>query len=141
MGVDRDSIPSVVARVRPVPANAPVVGIRFIKETAVFVLGEEALLFAASDGEPARFAVHGGAILSSAGDGGRVITGGDDGKVMATDAKGNSETIATDARRRCIDHVAVGPSNAIAWSAGKQAFARTDKGAEKSLEVLSTVGG
>jgi WD40 repeat protein len=70
-----------------------------------------------------------------------VVTGGDDGKVVATDARGNSETIATDAKRRWIDHVAVGPANAVAWSAGKQAFTHTGKGAEKSLEVLSTVGG
>ena len=135
MGVDRESIPSVVARVRPVPADAPIVGIHFIKETAVFVLGEEALLMAAPDGEPERIAVHGGAILSSASDGGRVVTGGDDGKVVATYAKGNSETVATDAKRRWIDHVAVGPSNAVAWSAGKQAFAHAGKGTEKSLEV------
>jgi WD40 repeat protein len=141
MGVDRESIPSVVARVRPVPAGAPVVGIHFVKETAVFVLGEEALLLAAGEGDPSRVEVHGGAILSSASDGGRVVTGGDDGKVVSTDAKGNSETVATDAKRRWIDHVAVGPSNAVAWSAGKQAFARTDKGAEKSLDVISTVGG
>ena len=141
MGVDRESIPSVVARVRPVPADAPVVGIHFIKETAVFVLGEEALLFATGEGEPQRVAVHGGVILSSASDGGRVVTGGDDGKVVATDAKGNSETVATDAKRRWIDHVAVGPSNGVGWSAGKQAFARTDKGAENSIDVLSTVGG
>jgi WD40 repeat protein len=141
MGVDRESIPSIVERVRPVPVGAPVVGIHFLKETAVFVLGEEALLFAAGEGEPQRVQVHGGAILASASDGGRVVTGGDDGKVVATDARANSETVATDAKRRWIDHVAVGPSNAVAWSAGKQAFARTDKGAEKSIDVLSTVGG
>ncbi len=141
MGVDRESIPSVVERVRPVQADAPVVGLHFLKETALFVLGEEALLLAARDGEPQRVAVHGGAILSSASDGGRVVTGGDDGKVVSTDAKGESDTVATDAKRRWIDHVAVGPSNAVAWSAGKQAFAHTGKGAEKSLEVVSTVGG
>ena len=141
MGVDRESIPSVVERVRPISAGAPVVGIHFLKETAVFVLGEEALLLAARDGEPERVAVHGGAILSSASDGGRVVTGGDDGKVVSTDVKGNNETVATDAKRRWIDHVAVGPSNAVAWSAGKQAFAHTGKGAEKSIEVVSTVGG
>jgi WD40 repeat protein len=141
MGVDRESIPSVVARVRPVPAGAPVVGVHFIKETAAFVLGEEALLFAAGEGDPKRIEVHGGVILSSAGDGSRVITGGDDGKVVTTDAKGNSEPVAIDAKRRWIDQVAVGPSNAVAWSAGKQAFTRTDKGGEKSREVPSTVGG
>ena len=49
--------------------------------------------------------------------------------------------VATDAKRRWIDHVAVGPNGAVAWSAGKQAFARTGKGAERMLEVPSTVGG
>src|SRR5262245_66228163 len=112
MGVDRESIPSVVARVRPVPANAPVVGIHFIKETAVFVLGEEALLFAAGEGEPQRVAVHGGAILASAGDGGRVVTGGDDGKVVANDAKGESETVATAAQRTLVDKTRGGTYNA-----------------------------
>jgi WD40 repeat protein len=141
MGVDRESIPSVAARVRPVQAGAPVVGIHFLKEIAVFVLGEEALLLAAREGEPERIAVHGGATLSSASDGGRVVTGGDDGKVVSTGADGDSETVATDAKHRWIDHVALGPSGAVAWSAGKQAFARAGKGAEKSLEVVSTVGG
>jgi WD40 repeat protein len=139
MGVDRDSIPSVAERMRPVAADAPVVGAHFLKETAVFVLGEEALVMAAPDREEQRVVVHGGAILASAS-GARVITGGDDGKVVATGAKGNSEALATDAKRRWIDHVAVGPSNAVAWSAGKHAFVRSDKGVEKTLEVASTVG-
>ena len=140
MAVDRESIPSVVERARPVQVDAPVVGAHFLKETAVFVLGEEALLLVVPDGEAQRIAVHGGAILSSASDGARMVTGGDDGKVVSTGADGASETIATDAKRRWVDHVAVGPSGAVAWSAGKQAFARSGKGAEKMLEVISTVG-
>jgi len=141
MGVDRGSIPSVAERMRPVAADAPVVGAHFLKETAVFVLGEEALVLAAREGDATRIAAHGGAILSSASDGVRVVTGGDDGKVVATDAKGNSETLATDAKHRWIDQVAAGPGGAVAWSAGKQAFVRTGKGEEKSLDVASTVGG
>ncbi len=141
MGVDRNSVPSIVDRARPVLAGAPVVDIRFLKETAVLVLGEEALLFAARDGEPRRLAVHGGAILSTASDGARVVTGGDDGKVVATLADGESEIIASDIKRRWIDHVAVGPGGVVAWSAGKQAFVRSGKGAEKSIEAVSTVGG
>lgn len=144
MSVDRESIPSVVERVRPVPVDAPVVGAHFLKETAVFVLGEAALMLVARDGEPQRVAAHGGVILSSASDGSRVVTGGDDGKVVSTGADGASETLATDAKRRWIDQVAVGPSGATAWSAGKQAFVRagkgSDKGGEKTIEVVSTVG-
>jgi WD40 repeat protein len=71
-----------------------------------------------------------------------VITGGDDdGRVMSTDARGASNLIAADAKNRWIDHVAVGPSGALAWSAGKEAFVRSPKGEERSLAVASTVGG
>jgi WD40 repeat protein len=136
----RDSIPSVVERTRPAQADAAVVGAHFLKDTAIFVLGEEALLFAAREGGPRRVAVHAGAILASAGDGTRVVTGGDDGKVVETDAKGEATTVAADAKRRWIDHVAVGPGGAVAWSAGKQAFAHGGKGVARTLEVLSTVG-
>jgi WD40 repeat protein len=67
------------------------------------------------------------------------VTSGDDGKVVATDAKGESETIATDVKRRWVDHVALGP-DAVAWSCGKQAFVRTEKG-ERSLDLASSAGG
>ena len=105
------------------------------------MLGEEALLFVAPDGAEQRVAVHGGGILAVASDGTRILTGGDDGKVVATNAKGDSETLATDAKHRWIDRVALGPDGAIAWSAGKQAFVRTAKGEIKSLDLPSSVGG
>ncbi len=60
--------PSVAERARLIAAGAPVVGTHYLKETAVFVLGEEALLFVADAGEPVRAAVHGGAILESRSD-------------------------------------------------------------------------
>ena len=68
------------------------------------------------------------------------MTGGDDGKVIATDAGGVSQPLATDARRRWIDRVALGPDGAVGWSAGKTAYVKTAKG-EKSLDVPSSVGG
>jgi WD40 repeat protein len=107
----------------------------------VFVLGEEALLLLPRAGEARRLTVHTGAVLSSAANATRVVTGGDDGKVVATDAEGKSTTVATDTGRRWIDHVAVGPSGALAWSAGKDAFVRTSTGAERTLALPSTVGG
>ncbi len=137
----RDSIPSVVERTRSVAAGAPVVGVHFLGETAVFVLAEESLLLAGKDGAERRVAVHAGGILSAASGDDCVVTGGDDGKVVATSANGECTVVATDAKRRWIDHVAVGPGNAMAWSAGKQAFARTDKGEERVLELPSTPGG
>lgn len=134
-------IPSVTDRAKPVAAGASVVGIHFLRERAVFVLGEEHLLFVAADGAEQRVAAHQGGILSVAGDGTRLLTGGDDGKVVATDAAGATETLATDAKHRWIDRVAFGPDGAIAWSAGKQAFVRTAKGEVKSLDLPSSAGG
>ena len=133
--------PSVVERTRAIAAGAPVVAVHFLGRTAAFVLGEEAVVLVAEKGDERRLALHGGGILSAAADGASVVTGGDDGKVFATDAKGESRPIATDLKRRWIDQVAAGPDGAVAWSAGKQAFAQTGNGEPRSIEVQSTVGG
>jgi WD40 repeat protein len=141
MTSSRPEGPSIAERARGFDAGAPVVGVHFLGDTAIFVLGEEALLFASAEGETKRVAVHGGAILTSAADAQRILTGGDDGKLVSTSAGGESEIAAQDAKRRWIDHVAAGPDGGLAWSAGKTAFARGRKGAERSLDVPSTVGG
>jgi len=133
-------IPSVTDRAKPVAAGGPVVAVHFLRDRAVFVLGEEALLFVAPDGAAQRVAGHAGGILSVASDGTRILTGGDDGKVIATNAKGETETLGVDAKHRWIDRVALG-SDAIAWSAGKQAYVRTAKGEIKSLDLPSSAGG
>jgi WD40 repeat protein len=133
--------PSVVERTRAIAVGAPVVAVHFLGRTAAFVLGEEAVVLVADKGDERRLSLHSGGILSAASDGASVVTGGDDGKVFATDAKGDSRLIATDAKHRWIDQVAAGPDGAVAWSAGKQAFARTGNGEPRSIEVQSTVGG
>ena len=133
--------PSVVDRTRPVAAGAPVVAVHFLGRTAAFVLGEEAVLLVSDKSEEKRIAAHGGGILAAVSDGERVITGGDDGKVVVTGADGEHSIIATDDKRRWIDHVATGPDGAVAWSAGKNAYVRAGKGEPRSLEVASTVGG
>lgn len=130
---------SIADRTHPVAAGAPVVAAHFLRHTAVFVLGEEALLFVEPEGEPRRVAVHGGAVLATAADKQRIVTGGDDGKVVATNAKGESEIIATDPKHRWIDHVALGPDRAIAWSAGKTTFVQAKD--KREFEAPSTVGG
>jgi len=132
-------IPSVVERTQPVQVDGAVVDACFIGDGVAFVLGEEALVLARKD-EARRIALHGGAILCSAGDADRIVTGGDDGKVMATDASGAGTVIATDPKHRWIDCLAIGPAGGVAWSAGKTACVRTGKGAEHALDVPSTVG-
>ena len=133
-------LPSLADRVRPIAADAPIVGVHFLGKTPVFVLGEEALLFAPEDGER-RVAVHEGAILASASDGARIVTGGDDGRLIATDAQGEHRILATDDKKRWIDQVALGPDGAVAWSAGKIAHVLTGKGEARSFEAPSTVAG
>jgi len=135
------SIASVTDRVRPVAIGTPVSALFFIGDRAAFVGDEETVTLVAGDGDKATVNVHGGAILSSVSDGKRLITGGDDGKVVALDSKGEITVLATDAKRRWIDNVAVHPDGAVAWSAGKTAFVRAPKGDEKSLDAPSTVGG
>ena len=121
--------------------DAPIVAAHFLGNTAMFVLGEQALISVSRDGVERRTTIHAGAILSCATDAERIVTGGDDGKVVTHAADGSSSVLASDAERRWIDQVAAGPNGAVAWSAGKQAFARARNGAARTLEVPSTVGG
>ena len=125
---------SLTDRVRPVSAGAPVVGVHFFGRIPVFVLGEEALLFASEDGER-RVPIHGGGILASASDGTRIVTGGDDGRLIETNAGGEHQVIATDDKRRWIDQLALGPDGAVAWSAGKTAHVRSQKSEPRRFAV------
>ena len=60
-----------------------------------------------------------------------LVMGGDDGKVVSLDAKGEVTLLASDPKRRWIDAVALHPDGAYAWSAGKTAFFRSGKSEEK----------
>jgi len=132
-------IPSLADRVRPVAAGAPVVGVHFLGATPVFVLGEEALLFAGDDQR--RVTAHAGAILASVSDGKRIVTGGDDGKLIEIGTGGENQVLASDDKKRWIDQVALGPDGAVAWSAGNAAHVITNKGEERRFEAPSTVAG
>jgi WD40 repeat protein len=135
-------IPSVANRTQLVAARAPVVGACFLGTKAVFVLGDEALLFVVGSGEPRRVDVHAGGILAAVDDGERIVTAGDDGKVVATAADMTTATIAADSKHRWIDHVAIAPDGTVAWSAGKESYVQPRKGVEPRMIVApSTVGG
>jgi len=135
------SIISVTDKVRSLGLGAAISAVHFLGDQAAFVGSEENIFVASRDGEPASTVVHGGGILCTTSDGRRIVTGGDDGKVVALDAKGEVSTLATDAKRRWIDNVALHPDGAVAWSASKTAYVRSGKDQEKSLDVASTVGG
>jgi WD40 repeat protein len=134
------SIVSVTDRVQPVTLAAPATAVHFLGDVAAFV-GAEETVWLANGTDVTPVPVLGGGILCSASDGKRVIAGGDDGKLVSIDAKGAIAAVATDAKRRWIDNVAIHPDGAVAWSVGKTAFVRPPNGEEKSLDVPSTVGG
>ncbi len=135
------SIVSVTDRVRPLKIGMPVTSVHFLGDNAAFVGGEERVFLVSGEGEISPVAVHGGGILCAASDRERIVMGGDDGKLVALDVKGEVRLLATDPKRRWIDNVALHPDGAVAWSAGKTAFIRSGKTEEKSFDAPSTVGG
>jgi WD40 repeat protein len=135
------SIASVTDKVRAIAIGAAVVAVHFLGDSAAFVGGEENVFVVSEEGEISAIPAHGGGILCAASDGARIVTGGDDGKVVALGAAGEVTVLATDPKRRWIDNVALQSDGAIAWSAGRTAFLRGSKNEEKSLDVPSTVGG
>jgi WD40 repeat protein len=135
----RSDTVSVVERTRPITVDGGVVAAHFLGRSAAFILGEEAIVLASPEGEPRRVAAHAGAILDTAADDKRVVTAGDDGKIVATDANGASSVLARDPKHRWIDHVALGPDGAVAWSAGKTTYVQAKE--LREFEAPSTVGG
>ena len=138
---EQGSIASITERVRPVAIGGAVTSVHFLGDRAFFVGAEEKVSIVDAEGEMSKVDVLGGGILCAVSDGARIVMGGDDGKVVALDKKGEVAVLATDAKRRWIDNVALHADGAVAWSVGKTAFVRSAKGEEKSLEVPSTVGG
>src|ERR1700709_1557006 len=112
---DSPSIASITDRVRPLAVRMPVTAIHFLGDAAVFVGTEENAALVSAAGDISSVAIHGGAILCAASDGERVVTGGDDGKVVALDATGAVTVLATDPTRRWIDNVALHPDATGGW--------------------------
>jgi WD40 repeat protein len=135
------SIVSVTDKVRAIAIGAPLTAVYFLGDNAAFVGAEENVFIVGGGGGISPVSVHGGGILCAASDGARIVMGGDDGKLVALDAKGEVALLATDPKRRWIDNVALHPDGAVAWSAGKTAFVRSGRNEEKTLDVPSTVGG
>jgi WD40 repeat protein len=116
-----------------------VVEATFLGDTAAFALGDGTVRRLAG-AEPVATPVHKGAILSTAVTAdGRLITGGDDGQLARIDDEGNVELLA-ERPKKWIDHVAVGPGNAVAFAVGRQAWVLSG-GKERRFEHSRAVGG
>ena len=70
----------------------------------------------------------------------RLITGGEDGKVVATKADGSSEILA-DIGRKWVTGVAAGPKTAIGFASGRSAWVRLDDGKLKEFQHPRSVEG
>ncbi|HEY0570113.1 MAG TPA: WD40 repeat domain-containing protein, partial [Enterovirga sp.] len=132
--------PSLSEQVQSVEAGAEVTGIGWLGATAAFALGDGAVLLV-SDGETRRVEAHPDAgILAAAADPKRLVTGGDDGRLVAIAADGATALLAETAGA-WIDALALHPSGAVAFAAGKKVTARDEKGRLKTLEAPSTARG
>lgn len=108
--------------------------------TAAFALGDGAVLLV-GDGETHRVEAHPDAgILVAAADPKRLVTGGDDGRLVATAANG-ATTLLAETGGAWIDALALHPSGSVAFAAGKKVTARDEKGRLKTFEAPSTARG
>ncbi len=129
---------SLTDKVQPLTLNAEIIAAAFLGATPAYVTAEGELILAGT--EMRRVRLHDGVTLCATADKDRIITGGDDGKVVEMRADGTPHTLS-EHKGRWIDRVALGPNGAVAWSAGKTAYVRDAKGEIKSFDAPSTVGG
>jgi WD40 repeat protein len=133
-----DGYPSLADRLTPVEAGAYVVAAAFLGESALFALGDGAVVVARPDGER-RVQAHEGGVLCATAAQGVLVTGGDDGKVLRFSENGAPEAVGE--AKGWIDAVALGSDGAIAWSSGKKVFARDGKGEVRTFEAPSSARG
>lgn len=82
---------------------------------------------------------HADAVLVALQDHTRLLTGGDDGLVF--EIKAGKSPVQITQQSSWIDTIAAGPDGAMAWSAGRQVFARDGKGNLRSITLDSTARG
>ena len=131
---------SLTDQVTPITAGAEVVTCGFLGRTPVFSLADGVVLFA-DVGEERRINAHpDAAVLIGRMLGERLVTGGDDGRVVETRADGSHVELA-DEKGKWIDALALRDDGATAWSVGKLVRARDPKREVKTLTAPSGVRG
>lgn len=134
-GSDAANFTSLTDHVVAIAAEGHVLKAGFLKDEPVLALAEGEIMI----GER-RVAPHEDAgILVASFDGDRLITGGDDGRIMSTLVSGQSETLAHE-KGKWIDALTA-KNGAVAWAIGKKVSARDTKGQIKSIDLPSTPQG
>jgi hypothetical protein len=128
--------------IRKFEAQHYAVAIEFLGTMAAFVLAEHTVILVATDKPKHEEHIHDGAILCSVRCGERLLTGGDDGGLVAMDQSGLSQCIFRDGKGRWIDHVAADRDCKVVWSIGKEVFQAGEcAGVEVLFRAISSIGG
>lgn len=133
--------PSLAEHVETVAAGAHVTAAHWLGGTLALALGDGVALLL-RDGRPVPVAAHPeSGILVAAGDGRRLVTGGADGRIVATGPDGTAAEIAAAKGGAWIDALALHPGGGIAYAAGRAVTVRDAKGREKDFAAPSTARG
>ena len=140
--------PSLCDAVAPLQAGEPVVAAAFLGGVCLFARSGGGVTRVACDvlraGEVAvgdEIRAHDdGAVICAATDGRRLLTGGDDGRIVETLASG-ARNVLVEEPGAWIDALAARSDGALAWTAGRAARARDASGGTKSLALPSSSRG
>ena len=131
---------SLTQFVSPLALGGEAVCAGFLGRTPAFALADGTALLAEIGAEK-RVELHPDAtILTGQCLGGRIVTGGDDGRVVELRGDGSTSVLA-DEKGTWIDALALRDDGAVAWSAGKVVRARDSKGEVKTFTAPSSVRG
>ncbi len=129
---------SLASSVVSIEAGAHVTAAAFLGGAPVLALGDGTVVF--PDQNRSVVAHPDAAILVAAADKDRLVTGGDDGRLVATTLDG-STTLLGEEKTGWIDALALHPSGALAWASGRNVRARSAKGEVKTTLSSSSTRG
>ncbi|MEO0497236.1 MAG: WD40 repeat domain-containing protein [Pseudomonadota bacterium] len=98
----------------------------FLDDQPVFALADGQVRLFNDQGEQTIEAHNGLTTAALSHDGKMLITGGEDGRVIAINAQCETQQLGQ-AERKWIGKVATGPKGAVAWTAGRDTFVYSDK--------------
>jgi WD40 repeat protein len=123
--------------IAPVALTAHVVAAAFLKDRAVFATADGQVTFH----EGASLTAHDGLLAAVFDDAAnRLLSAGEDGRVVATAADGALEELAN-LKGKWIDKLAVGPQGSVGFATGRTAWVRLKDGSLKEFGHDKAVGG